>query len=115
MRTPCGKLDEWADDCAADTLPTQEALARLYELCNRYGDPSPTELVGSASQRHRERTGHKLSFGCCQDQDTLMAAIAREERRLLRALERELYADTALVRPGFPTPRTRSQNGDYAA
>lgn len=83
------KLDQWASATAHDELPHHETLARLYELADRYDDPSVSTLVSSASARHKEETGHQLAFGCCCTQDSIMAALRREERRLLRALEME--------------------------
>lgn len=82
-------LDSWAKATAHDELPHHETLARLYELCDRYGGTSASRLVTSASERHKEQTGHLLAFGCCVTQDSIMAALRRDERRLLRGLERE--------------------------
>jgi hypothetical protein len=82
-------LDSWADDTAHDRLDHHETLARLYELCNRYDGTSVTRLVSSASEAHVELTGHALAFGCCTSQDSILAALRREERRLLAKLEQE--------------------------
>lgn len=89
MTEAVDNLDAWAKATAHDELPHHETLVRLYELCDRYGGTSATRLVTSASERHREATGHLLAFGCCSTQDSILAALRREERRLLRALERE--------------------------
>lgn len=82
-------LDQWSKGVASDELPYHEAMCRLYELCDRYGNSSVSSIVGSASEKHLEATGHRLAFGCCADQDSIMAALHRQERRLLRELERE--------------------------
>lgn len=89
MTLPVDNLDEWTRATAYDELPHHETLARLYELCNRYEHTSVTRLVTSASATHQRETGHPLAFGCCSTQDSIMAALRREERRLLRQLERE--------------------------
>lgn len=91
MTLPVDNLDEWAEQTAQDELPHEETLVRLYELCNRYDCESPTAAVSSASARHKTLHGHRLAFGCCATQDSIMAALRREERRLLRSLEQERY------------------------
>lgn len=89
MSEPVDNMTEWSKGVASDELPYHEALVRLYELSNRYDGARATSLVGSAVERHLEETGHRLAFGCCADQDSIKAALHREERRLLRELERE--------------------------
>lgn len=91
MTPPVDNLDQWTRLVAADELPYHEALARLYELSERYGDRSASATASSAAERHLEATEHRLAFGCCADEDSLLAAVAREERRLLQQLERERY------------------------
>lgn len=86
---PVENLEEWARATAKDELGHEETLVRLYELCNRYEGTSVSRLVTSASERHKAATGHALGFGCCSDQDSILAALRREERRLLRRLETE--------------------------
>lgn len=89
MTPPVDNMERWERGVSLDELPYHEALCRLYELRDRYDNQSAVGMVGSANARHLEATGHRLAFGCCADQDSIMAAIGREERRLLRALERE--------------------------
>lgn len=82
-------IEQWTAEVAHDELPYHEALARLYELSERYGHRRATSLVGSAAAVHYEETGHRLAFGCCATEESIMAALNREERRLLRSVERE--------------------------
>lgn len=89
MTHPVENMESWERGVARDELPYHEALCRLYELRDRYDNPSATGMVGSASARHLEATGHRLAFGCCADHNSIMAALGREERRMLRALELE--------------------------
>lgn len=90
MDSPVDNLNEWAREVAQDELPYEEALARLYELRDRYELHSATALAGSAAERHLKATGHRLAFGCCVTYDTLLELLTREERALRRDVEREL-------------------------
>lgn len=91
MTPSVDNLDKWAEATAHDELPHHETLARLYELCERYEYRSVSGLVTSASERHKAIHGHRLAFGCCTTQDSILAALRREERRLLAQLELEAY------------------------
>lgn len=55
------------DKSELDLLPPEEALARLYELVERFGRGLTIVEHGAMtpSQRHARETGHLLSFGCC--------------------------------------------------
>jgi hypothetical protein len=49
-----------------DLLPPEEALVRLLELVDRFGQRLPaTGGPQSESRRHRATHGHLLRFGCC--------------------------------------------------
>jgi hypothetical protein len=58
--------NETEHDDVADLTPPIEALARLYELRDRYGLAWASELRPTTeSERHRAAHGHPLRFGCC--------------------------------------------------
>lgn len=95
MTEPVENMNEWSRAVARDELPYHEVLCRLYELCGRYANHSAHQYITSASAAHEAEMGHRLAFGCCATQDSIMAALAREERKLLRQLEHEQYLATS--------------------
>jgi hypothetical protein len=82
-------LGEWTRAVADDELPYEEAMVRLYELRDRYGWPTAAQTVGSASERHYDLTGHRLSFGCCCQMRQLSADLASQNAELLAAARAE--------------------------
>jgi hypothetical protein len=54
-----------------DLLPTVEAKARLYELCDRFGVHAASILDGpkTPARAHLATHGHLLTFGCCAGSD----------------------------------------------
>jgi len=55
-----------------DLLPREEALARLYELLDRFGSGLRVVDSGCATpaKQHARETGHLLAFGCCAPKPT---------------------------------------------
>jgi len=60
------------DKAELDLLPREEALARLYELLDRFGTGIRVVDSGrcSPAQQHARETGHLLRFGCCSGAHT---------------------------------------------
>lgn len=55
------------DKAEYDLLPREEALARLYDLIDRFSVGIHVVDTGACTpaQQHARETGHLLRFGCC--------------------------------------------------
>jgi hypothetical protein len=56
-------------DALGDLTPRPEALARLYELCDRYQPAERLRSEHGAHGDHFREHGHLLRFGCCRQSD----------------------------------------------
>lgn len=69
MSSPVDNFSRGNLEAEGDMLPQVEALARLYELCERYDGVFVDVGVATAAARHRAAHGHSLRFGCCAAAD----------------------------------------------
>lgn len=67
MTRPVENFAKGNSEVEADLLPQLEALARLYELIERYNASDVNPAIATAAARHRALTGHSLRYGCCRD------------------------------------------------
>lgn len=91
MTPPVENLRRLTRQIAADELPYEEALVRLYELRDRYDGVTAAGLIGSAARDHLATKGHRLAFGCC----TAESAKHREQLRLDRVEIDAVHAELA--------------------
>jgi len=65
MTPPVDNFTLGAGEPEGDLTPQLEALARLYELCERYSMTDMEGALTSYAARHRLQYGHQLRYGCC--------------------------------------------------